>query len=149
MNPSNRMAETQINFNIKVIVDPCLLTTLKTVKIQNMEFKIKSGMVPITQVFQQVTDTVKLCGPVAYQLIGNYPTDALSLDTTTLKLTLWTQTGLDVGTFTAKVLATLKDYPILNPTIGLEIEFTVKIDSDCLHTELFPTSLDPAYYMDW
>ena len=47
MNPTDRMAETQIEFNIKVIVDPCLLTTLKAAPIENMEFKIKSGMVPI------------------------------------------------------------------------------------------------------
>ena len=58
MNPTNRMAETQIDFNIKVIVDPCLLTTLKPVQIKNMEFKIKSGNVPIFQVFPEVISTV-------------------------------------------------------------------------------------------
>jgi len=58
MNPTNRMAETQLDLNIKVIVDPCLLTTLKAVKLYNMEFKIKSGNVPITQVFPEVTSTV-------------------------------------------------------------------------------------------
>ena len=48
MNPNNRVAETQIDFHFELIVDPCLVTKLNGVTIKNMEFRIKSGMVPIT-----------------------------------------------------------------------------------------------------
>ena len=48
MNPTNRVAETQIDFKFQLIFDQCLLTKLNAVTIKNMEFKIKAGMSPIT-----------------------------------------------------------------------------------------------------
>jgi hypothetical protein len=101
MNPINRVADTQINFKFELIVDPCLVTKLNAVPIKNMEFIIKSGMVAVTQQIPEVTSTVtsKSCGPVLYSLIWDYPTDILSLDSVTRKLTLWTETGLAVGNY--------------------------------------------------
>ena len=84
------MAETQIVFNFKFIIDPCLYTKLEAVTIQSMEFRIKSGMVPITQVFPEVISHVKDCGPIIYSLTGVYPSGALTLDSVTRRLTLWT-----------------------------------------------------------
>ena len=78
-----------------------------------MDFKIKVGMVPVTQKFSEITSTVtvKSCGPILYSLTGNYPTGTLSLDPDTRKLTLLTETGLAVGTYLAKLQASLRDYP--------------------------------------
>ena len=82
MNPANKMSKTQIDFKFELIVNPCLLAKLNPVTIKNMEFKIKSGMVPITQLIPEVTSSIAAnsCGPVKYSLTWNHPSGALSLD---------------------------------------------------------------------
>ena len=114
-----------MEFTITIVANPCLFATINAFPVSDMDFRITHDKTPTEHFFTPFTDTVGSCGPIAYSLTGNwpvlvdYPDELVILDSIAASLTLFTDNGLHVGTYTAVLSASLQDYPSLTATIGV------------------------------
>ena len=132
LNPSDRLAETEITLTFEILIDPCLDgNELYPVSFDDMAFKIDHFSEPTEQTFDIVTDKVGLCGPVIYSISGNYLSDLVTLEAAKRAISVFTDSGLDVGTYQVDVLASLQDYPVLTNELGITMSFTVTVTSIC------------------
>ena len=112
-----------------------------------MYFKIQHFSVATQLTFEAVTDKVGACGPILYTISGDYPDGTVTLDEMSRTVSLYTETGHDLGIFQVEISAELLNYPLLTQELGITMTFEVTIDSDCLLTQLVSTDVGDTFYM--
>jgi len=139
-----KSASTSVTFNFLFEVDPCYATLLLPQTAADLAHLIEPNHNPTQQSYPQFADSLQAsgvdCGPRLYKVTGT-PADegwfSLLDEPDTLTMSMFPETGWTVGSYQMTLFVELANYPILTPEIGLEIPFTITVDSVCLNTQFY------------